>query len=188
MIHHSTRGQPQTPQDRMFHIHEIPQQQNCGGRDGEAGLRVTATENSTPSGSQTDCTREHVKNHSTAIFHGKAECYINAVSAVLLKENTGPDPQRLLLQKSHKVQKGDYQTESRCGSVSQSSQHRGSEAGCRKLEFQSTLQDMRFQATLATSTFPCFYCHKTAKKTILKSDALSSRIPRRDLIDSGTFI
>lgn len=50
---------------------------------------MTATENSAPAGSQTDCTCEHVKNHGTAIFHGKAECYINVISAVLLKESAG---------------------------------------------------------------------------------------------------
>lgn len=68
---------------------KFPSQQHCGGRDGEAGLRVTAMENSAPAGSQTDCTREHVKNHGIAIFHGKAECYINVISAVLLKESAG---------------------------------------------------------------------------------------------------
>lgn len=47
---------------------------------------MTALESSIPSHSKTDCTSEHIKKHGTATFHGKAERYMNAISALLLKK------------------------------------------------------------------------------------------------------
>lgn len=141
-----------------------------GGRVGEAGLRVTATKNSTPSGSQTDCTREHVKNHGTAIFHGKPECYINVISAVLLKKTQagnwnaeGSRPSKALAPEvTQSLERRP--PESWCGSVSQSSQHRGSHAGCRKQSSSLPRRTCGFRPLWPPPRFLVFTATKLRRK------------------------